>query len=150
MVRTCDIHSFSQVVSLRYPSLNNYSYLCNYFPLKDYYKILSIDSTANAEDIKKAYRKLALKYHPDINKSAMANDNFMLINEAYQVLSNEQTRKRYDINLKYGLETPELIIKHDKYREGDGKKYGTAYKYPKQPPRASKQEGRHEIGRAHV
>jgi curved DNA-binding protein CbpA len=105
---------------------------------------LSIDSTANAEDIKKAYRKLALKYHPDINKSAMANDNFMLINEAYQVLSNEQTRKRYDINLKYGLETPELIIKHDKYREGDGKKYGTAYKYPKQPPRASKQEGRHD------
>ena len=114
------------------------------FSLKDYYKILSIESNANAEEIKKAYRKLALKYHPDINKSSMANDNFMQINEAYRVLIDDQKRKLYDINLKYGLETRELIIKHDKYREGDGKKYGTAYKYPKQPPRTSRQSGRYD------
>jgi curved DNA-binding protein CbpA len=108
--------------------------------LKDYYKILSIDHTANAEEIKKAYRKLALQYHPDINNTAMAAELFVQINEAYQVLSNEDSKRRYDINYKYGLETRELFVKEDKYRSGDGRKYGTAYKYPNQPPRKPKED----------
>jgi len=112
--------------------------------MKDYYKILAIDSTANAEEIKKAYRKLALQYHPDINKSVMANDIFMQINEAYRILSDEQLRHRYDINRKYGFETRELIPKDDKFRQGDGRKYGTAYKYPPQPPRQPRPSGRHD------
>jgi len=74
----------------------------------------------------------------------MANDIFMQINEAYRVLIDEESRRRYDINLKYGFETRELVIKYDKYRQGDGKKYGTAYKYPPQSPRQSQQSGRHD------
>src|SRR5665213_300727 len=103
--------------------------------MKDYYKILSIDHTANSDEIKKAYRKLALQYHPDINTDSVAADLFVQINEAYRILSNEDSKRRYDINYKYGLETREIFVKEDKYRQGDGRKYGTAYKYPKQPPR---------------
>lgn len=64
---------------------------------RDYYEVLGVQRQADARDIKKAYRKLARKYHPDINpndKSAEAK--FKEINEAYQVLSDEETRKLYD------------------------------------------------------
>ena len=107
--------------------------------MKDYYQILSIDHTANAEEIKKAYRKLALQYHPDINPNPGDAELFILINEAYRILSDEDSKRRYDINYKYGLETREIIVKEDKYRAGDGRKYGTAYKYPKQAPRPPKE-----------
>jgi DnaJ-class molecular chaperone len=60
----------------------------------DYYKELGIDKNASMEDIKKAYRKLSLKYHPD--KIGGDIDKFKKINEAYQVLSNPQSRKKYD------------------------------------------------------
>ncbi len=110
--------------------------------MKDYYKILALDSAANAEDIKRAYRKMAMQYHPDVNKSVMANELFMQINEAYQVLSNAEMKRRYDVNRKYGLETRDLVIKEDKFRQGDGKKYGTAYKYPNQKPRQPRPNGR--------
>ncbi len=64
---------------------------------KDYYKILGVDRKASAEDIKRAYRKLALKYHPDRNPDDReAEDNFKEINEAYQVLSDSDKRNRYD------------------------------------------------------
>ena len=64
---------------------------------KDYYKILGVAKGASADDIKKTYRKLARKYHPDVNpgdKSAEAK--FKEINEAYEVLSDPDKRKRYD------------------------------------------------------
>ena len=64
---------------------------------QDYYKILGVDRKAKQEDIKKAYRKLALKFHPDRNPGdKSAEDNFKKINEAYQVLSDPQKRSRYD------------------------------------------------------
>ncbi|XP_038640478.1 LOW QUALITY PROTEIN: dnaJ homolog subfamily B member 1-like [Scyliorhinus canicula] len=63
---------------------------------KDYYKILGINKGTAEEDIKKAYRKLALKYHPDKNKSPDAEDKFKEIAEAYDVLSDPKKREIYD------------------------------------------------------
>ncbi len=64
---------------------------------KDYYKILGVDRKASADDIRSAYRKLAMKYHPDKNPGdKKAEDKFKDINEAYQVLSDDQKRARYD------------------------------------------------------
>ncbi|MEA2134426.1 MAG: molecular chaperone DnaJ [Solirubrobacteraceae bacterium] len=62
----------------------------------DYYKVLGVDRKASQEDIKKAYRKLARKYHPDTNKDAGAEDRFKRISEAYDTLSDPEKRKKYD------------------------------------------------------
>lgn len=63
---------------------------------KDYYAILEVPRTASADEIKKAYRRLARKYHPDVNKSAGAEARFKEITEANEVLSDADKRKRYD------------------------------------------------------
>ncbi|AER67322.1 chaperone DnaJ domain protein [Thermovirga lienii DSM 17291] len=63
---------------------------------KDYYKILGVDRNATQEEIQKAYRKLAKKYHPDANKDPAATEKFKEINEAYEVLKDPEKRKRYD------------------------------------------------------
>lgn len=63
---------------------------------KDYYKILGISKDANEEEIKKAYRKLALKYHPDKNQAANAEEKFKEIAEAYEVLTDTKKRELYD------------------------------------------------------
>lgn len=66
-------------------------------PAKDYYSILGVARTSTEDDIKKAYRKLALKYHPDRNPgNREAEARFKEINEAYAVLSNPEKRKQYD------------------------------------------------------
>ena len=63
---------------------------------KDYYKILGINRNASEKDIKRAYKKLALKYHPDKNKNEGAEDKFKEIAEAYDVLSSKDKKKIYD------------------------------------------------------
>jgi molecular chaperone DnaJ len=63
---------------------------------KDYYDVLGLDHSATKEDIKKAYRKLALKYHPDKNKEKDAEEKFKEISEAYAVLYDDEKRKMYD------------------------------------------------------
>jgi curved DNA-binding protein len=63
---------------------------------KDYYQTLELSRDSKAADIKKAYRKLARKYHPDINKAKDAETKFKEISEAYEVLSDQKKRKRYD------------------------------------------------------
>lgn len=64
---------------------------------KDYYAILGVSKTASQEEIKKAYRRLARKYHPDLNPgNKTAEEKFKEIQEAYEVLSNPETRKKYD------------------------------------------------------
>lgn len=65
---------------------------------EDYYKILGVTKNATKDELKKAFRKLAMKYHPDKNKDdKIAEDKFKKINEAYAVLSNDEKRKQYDM-----------------------------------------------------
>ncbi len=63
---------------------------------KDYYKIMGVEKNASAEDIKKAYRKLARKYHPDVSKEAGAEEKFKDVAEAYQTLKDPEKRAAYD------------------------------------------------------
>ena len=63
---------------------------------KDYYKTLGVSKNASAEEIKKAYRRLARQHHPDVNKKPEAEKRFKEINEANEVLSDAEKRKRYD------------------------------------------------------
>lgn len=63
---------------------------------KDYYGVLGVGKGSSSEEIKKAYKKLALKYHPDRNKEAGAEDKFKEISEAYAVLSDDQKKAQYD------------------------------------------------------
>jgi len=63
---------------------------------KDYYQILGVERGASAEAIKKAYRRLARKYHPDVSKEAGAEDKFKEIGEAYETLKDAEKRAAYD------------------------------------------------------
>jgi molecular chaperone DnaJ len=63
---------------------------------RDYYDILGVNRAADKEEIKRAYRRLARKYHPDVNKEPGAEERFKEINRAYEVLSEPETRSRYD------------------------------------------------------
>ena len=68
-----------------------------YMEYKDYYKILGVDKNTSQDDIKKAYRKLAKKYHPDLNPNDnKAQEKFKGINEAYEVLGDAEKKKKYD------------------------------------------------------
>ncbi|MGI6166137.1 MAG: DnaJ domain-containing protein, partial [Limnochordia bacterium] len=63
---------------------------------RDYYEVLGVGRDATDNEIKQAFRKLARKYHPDVNKAPEAEEKFKEINEAYQVLSNADARAKYD------------------------------------------------------
>jgi molecular chaperone DnaJ len=71
---------------------------------RDYYEVLGVPKAAGKDEIKSAYRKLALQYHPDRNKSAGAEEKFKEISEAYAVLSDDEKRKRYDVYGHVGTE----------------------------------------------
>ena len=64
--------------------------------VKNYYKILGVNKTASEDDIKKAYKKMALKFHPDKNKEPDAEEKFKEIAEAYEVLSDRGKKHKYD------------------------------------------------------
>ena len=84
-----------------------------------YYEILGISKSASEEDIKKAYRKMALRFHPDKNKEADAEEKFKAIAEAYEVLGDKQKRDAFDIygdrgvkgHFKKGREDPFDLFK---------------------------------------
>ena len=77
--------------------------------MKNYYSILGISFDSDVMTIKKTYRQLALKYHPDKNKSIDAHDKFIEITEAYEILRNESTKKEYDLLFyKFYVQNEEL------------------------------------------
>lgn len=82
---------------------------------KNYYKILGINRTANDDEIKKAYKRMALKYHPDKNDHPQAAEHFQEVAAAFEILSNKEKREVYD---NYGEE---------------GLKYGTSQENGAQP-----------------
>ncbi|MBI4100593.1 DnaJ domain-containing protein [Candidatus Microgenomates bacterium] len=63
---------------------------------RDYYQILGVNKNASPEELKRAYRKMALEYHPDHNKASDAHEKFKEINEAYEILSNPEKKAAYD------------------------------------------------------
>lgn len=97
---------------------------------KDYYRILGISKGANDDEIKKAYRKLALKYHPDKNKSPGAEEKFKEIAEAYEVLSDTKKREVYD---KFGEEGLKGSVPSDGSGGGGGLGGGTSYTFHGDP-----------------
>ena len=70
----------------------------------DYYEVLGIERDASDAQIKKAFRRLAQQWHPDVNKEDAADERFKAINEAYQILSDPERRQRYDLFGSAGVE----------------------------------------------
>lgn len=99
--------------------------------VKDYYKVLGVDKAATAEQIKKAYRKLAVKYHPDKNQGdKAAEEKFKEANEAYEVLSDAEKRKKYDQfgeNYKYYEQHGGRPEDYDWSQYGGGRQGGYSY-----------------------
>lgn len=79
---------------------------------KNYYEILAVSRDATAEQIKKSYRKLARKYHPDVSKEADAEERMQELNVAYDVLSNEAKKTEYD----FELDNPQQNAGHHQYK----------------------------------
>ncbi len=84
---------------------------------RDYYDVLGISRNATPEDVKKAFRKLAMKYHPDRNNSGDASEQFKAVNEAYEVLSDQEKRAMYD---RFGHAGPQQAFGGARGFEGFG------------------------------
>jgi len=82
--------------------------------LINYYKILGISNSASDEELKEAYRKKALQYHPDVNDSPEAHVRFQEIGEAYNTLRDPLSREKFDIVLRYGFEGIAEAIKRER------------------------------------
>ena len=73
--------------------------------LKDYYKVMGLTREVTGEEIKKAYRSLALQYHPDRNQGDLECENRLKeVNEAYQILGDEEKRQRYDLSFRQSFD----------------------------------------------
>ena len=76
----------------------------------DYYQVMGLADTATADGIKKAYRKLARKYHPDVSKEKNAEEKFKELGEAYEVLKDPKKRAEYDELRRYGRARPDDFV----------------------------------------
>ena len=82
---------------------------------RDFYDVLGVKKTASADELKKAYRQQALKFHPDRNKAADAAEKFKEVSEAYEVLSNPQKKQSYD---QFGHSAGDPFANANSYRQG--------------------------------
>ncbi|CAL1359232.1 unnamed protein product [Linum trigynum] len=90
---------------------------------KDYYEILGVEKSCSVEDVRKAYRKLSLKVHPDKNHAPGAEEAFKAVSKAFQCLSNEESRRKYDVT---GSEDP-VVERRAPRRHGGGGVYNGYY-----------------------
>lgn len=92
--------------------------------MNDYYEILEISPTACQQQVRDAFRRKAKCLHPDLNHSTTANNDFQLINEAYQVLCDQNKRKQYDLRRHNGHSTSRVYYQPGKVRyRARGDKY---------------------------
>ncbi|HUO40992.1 MAG TPA: J domain-containing protein [Mycobacterium sp.] len=97
---------------------------------RDYYELLGVSRDATPEQVQQAYRKLARQYHPDVNKDPGAEDRFKEISEAYHVLSDPDTRKRYD---RFGEDFRRIPEDFDERVGASGGFYGAGPQGPQGP-----------------
>jgi hypothetical protein len=117
-------------------------------PEKDYHKILGLNKDAGRDDIKRAYRQLAKKYHPDINKSPDAHDKFIMITEAYEILTNHDLYEYYS-RRQTTRDTGTMRDQYEKAREEarEGARRYAKMKYEKfiREQEAFKKSGWHDL-----
>jgi curved DNA-binding protein CbpA len=100
------------------------------------YNILNVGRHSTKEEIKKAYRKLALQWHPDKNKSPKAHDNFIEINEAYLILSDEDARVKYNVEYDFHfskitqIEVEPIYAENTSNRSSNSDKQKSSYRDP--------------------
>ncbi|MFE0271000.1 DnaJ domain-containing protein, partial [Streptomyces sp. NPDC058992] len=101
---------------------------------RDYYDVLGVGRGAGSDEIQAAFRKLARRHHPDINKDPAAEERFREINEAYGVLSDPDTRRRYD---RFGEHFRDVPEDYDERGRGGGGGGGGARGGGARPPRGA-------------
>lgn len=97
---------------------------------RGYYAILGVSHKANFQEIKKSYRKLAKKYHPDRNKSPLAEETIKKINEAFEILSDRRKRKQYDLEASNTYDANDSTFE-EKDENLTGQMQGNSYNFTK-------------------